>query len=266
MARAHRTDAPGAVHHVMIRGVDGRQIFSGDSSREDFLARFALLVREMGFVVLAWCLLGNHAHFVVKTGHVPLALLMARLNSRHAQRLNRRINRVGHLFQDRYKAVLVTTDGWLARDVAYALGNPVRHGLMSIRGLETYRYSGYGALVGTQPPRSFESPHAVTKALGVARENIRSFIHESALEPGAKGAALEPDQVAELDRLIRDCCRRHGVEERSLHTASSRGQAVRGEIFSLAESLLDLALIDVARRVGTSYRTAKRIIASQRSQ
>ncbi len=250
----------------MIRGVDGRQLFAGDSTREDFLARFGLLVRELGFVVLAWCLLGNHAHFVLKTGRAPLALLMARLNSRHAQRLNRKINRVGHLFQDRYKAVLVTTDGWLARDVAYALGNPVRHGLMSMRRLETYRYSGYGALAGTLPPRSFESPPAVAKALGVARENIRSFIHERALEPGARSAALEPDQVAELDLLIRDCCRRHGVEELSLGAASSRGQATRGEIFLRAESSLDLALIDVARRVGTSYRTAKRIIARQRSQ
>jgi len=263
MARPHRTDAPGAVHHVMIRGVDGRAIFSCDSDREGFLIRFALLVRELGFLVLAWCLLGNHAHFVLQTGPRLLADLMARLNSRHAQRFNRRSNRKGHLFQDRYKAVLIIDDATLARNVAYALGNPRRHALMSMRGLEVYPYSGYGALVGSRLPRSFESPELVARALGVARERIRDFVEASALEAGSRSAALEPDQVAELNLLIRDCCRRHGVDESALRLPRASSRAIRAEVCALATDSLDIRLKEVSNRIGISYRTAKRTTARE---
>ena len=261
MSRPHRTDDSGAVHHVMIRGVDGRMIFVDDFARVDFLARFALLVRELGFVVLAWCLLGNHAHFVIQTGPTPLAALMARLNSRHAQRYNRVGGRRGHLFQDRYKAVLITSEGRLARDVAYALGNPLRHGLLSKAGLEEYRFSGYSGLVGRRPLHRFESPAAVAAALGVPRDRIASFVHESALEPDATGAALEPDQIAELDLLIRDCCKRREVEENALRAANGDAHALRAEICAIARGSLDLQLREIARRLGISYRTAKRIVA-----
>jgi REP element-mobilizing transposase RayT len=99
--------AVGALHHVMIRGIDGRAIFSAAAECEDFIARLAFLVRELGFAVLAWCLITNHAHLVLQSNEVPLAILMKRLNARHAQRHNRREARVGHVFQARYKAVLI---------------------------------------------------------------------------------------------------------------------------------------------------------------
>ena len=157
--------------------------------------------------MLAGCLLGNHAHFVIQTGLTPLAALMARLNSRHAQRYNRVSGRRGHLFQDRYKAVLITSEGRLARDVAYALGNPLRHGSLSRAGLEEYRFSGYSGLVGRRPLHSFESPAAVAAALGVPRDRLRA------------------------------------------------------EICAIARGSLDLQLREIARRLGISYRTAKRIVA-----
>jgi REP element-mobilizing transposase RayT len=250
----------------MIRGVEGRAIFSGDADAEDFLTRFGLLVREHGCVVLAWCLLTNHAHFVIRTGAAPLSLLMARLASRHAQRFNRANERVGHLFQDRYKAVLIEDDGALACCIAYVLANAVRHGLITMRELAAFPYSGYGALVGYRLPRPFECLGEVARALGVGRDQLAEFVHGQAVDPSARNAALEPDQVEELDLLIRYCCRRHGVSESALRRALPETRAAREDVCSLAAATLALPIVEVSRRISIPYGTAKRLFADARAR
>jgi REP element-mobilizing transposase RayT len=264
VARPLRADAAGAVHHVMMRGVERRTIFAGDADREDFLAQLALLVRELGFVVLAWCLLPNHVHLVFKTGSAPLAALMARLASRHARRFNRHEQRVGHLFQDRYKAIRIDDEGGLAACSAYVLGNAVRHGLLPMSALPAYRWSGYAALAGHLPARSFESLEITFDALGMGRERLAHFVAESALAVGRKFAAAEPDQVAELDRLIIESCRRHGADPRLLRTSGEDHRHLKGEICQRAHATLDLPLTVIARRTGVSYEVARRLTGARR--
>ena len=264
MPRPPRTDAPGAVHHVMLRGVERRTIFASDADREDFLARLALLVRELGFGVLAWCLLGNHVHLVLKTADVPLAVLMARLNSRHAQRFNRQQDRVGHLFQDRYKGVRIEDDGALARCVAYVLGNPVRHRIIPMRALADHAWSGYAALVGRRRAWPFESVGECAAALGVERRRIESAVRREALAPGGHGAALEPDQIDELDRLIEDACVRHGVGPRALTRTDALARSVQREVCERAAISLDLSLRRIARRLRLPYIAARRFGGSRR--
>jgi REP element-mobilizing transposase RayT len=243
----------------MIRGVERRTIFCCDSDFEDFLARFALLVRELGFVVLAWCLIRNHAHFVLKTGAFPLAVFMKRLNSRHALRFNRLNDRVGHLFQDRYKAVRIEDDGGLARCAAYVLGNALRHRIVLPERPEDYPWSGYGALVGRRPAREFESVDVVAAALGVERGQVPGFVRREAAQPIGAGAALEPDQIDELRRLIRATCARHGVDSRALATSALAARAARAEICARAADSLDLSISEVAKHVRISYGAARRL-------
>jgi REP element-mobilizing transposase RayT len=266
MSRPLRADVEGAIHHVMIRGVEGRAIFSGDADAEDLLTRFGLLVRELGFVVLAWCLLTNHGHFVIRTGAAPLSRLMARLGSRHAQRFNRANERVGHLFQDRYKAVPVEGDSALARCIAYVLANPVRHGLMTMRELAVFPHSGYGALVGRRLVRPFECPGEVARALGVGRDRLAEVVHGHAVDPSAQSAALEPDQVGELDFLVRHCCRRHGISESALRRGLPEARAARDDVCSLAATSLTLSVLEVSRRISIPYGTAKRVYADARAR
>jgi REP element-mobilizing transposase RayT len=266
MARPLRADVEGAIHHVMIRGVEGRAIFSGDSDAEDFLTRFGLLVRELGSVVLAWCLLTNHGHFVIRTGAAPLSRLMARLGSRHAQRFNRANERVGHLFQDRYKAVPIEDDGALARCIAYVVANPVRHGLMTMRELAGFPHSGYGALVGRRLARPFECPGEVARALGVGRDRLAEVVYGHAVDPSARSAALEPDQLEQLDLLIRNLCRQHGVSESALRRALPEARAARDDVCSLAATTLALSVAEVSRHIPIPYGTAKRLYADARAR
>ena len=105
MARRPRDDAPGAAHHVMLRGIERRPIFLDDVDRQDFLRRLSHLVAELGFRCFAWALMPNHVHLVLRSGSVRISQLMARLGTGYARRFNERHDRVGHLFQLRAQVV-----------------------------------------------------------------------------------------------------------------------------------------------------------------
>ena len=95
MPRQARLDAPGVLHHVMVRGIERRVIFRDDVDRADFVGRLAALVPATGLTVYAWALLPNHAHCLVRTGTRPLPRVMRSLLTGYAGAFNRRHHRVG---------------------------------------------------------------------------------------------------------------------------------------------------------------------------
>ncbi len=107
MPRGPWLDAPGVLHHVMVRGIERCPIFRDDRDQADFVRRMAALAEAKAWTVLAWALLPNHAHLLVRTDQRPLAGTMQVLVTGHAGAFNRRHRRHGHLFQDRYKSTMV---------------------------------------------------------------------------------------------------------------------------------------------------------------
>ena len=107
MARKARLHIPGGVYHVMVRGNGGQAIFFDDEDR----CRFYLLLQEgtvrFGYRVHGFCLMDNHVHLALQVGKIPLAKSMQNVSFRFTRWINRRLGRVGHLFQGRYKAILV---------------------------------------------------------------------------------------------------------------------------------------------------------------
>jgi REP element-mobilizing transposase RayT len=134
MGRRPRIYYPGAIYHVMARGVDGRNIFVDDHDRAAFLDGMRIIAREASAEIIAYCLMGNHFHLAVKVGAVPLSAFMQRLLTAYCMRFNRRHNRTGHLFQARYRALLCLDDDYLARLIRYIHLNPVRAGFVSSPG------------------------------------------------------------------------------------------------------------------------------------
>ena len=252
MPRPLRTDAPGTVHHVIVRGVEKRTIFLDDADREDFLSRLDRLVGELGFQCHAWALIPNHAHLVLRREGKPLAVLMARLGTGYAQRFNRRYDRVGHLFQGRYRSGLVADESGLARAVAYVLGNPVRHGMVSLDALARFAWSGYGAVVGARPPRRFENADATLALLGADRVGLRDRLQARLLDAEVAEVALEPDALDRLDGLIAETCRRHGISPSVLRTKQREAVIARAEISARSVRELGLRAADVARALGVS--------------
>jgi putative transposase len=102
-----RLDAPETLHHVMVRGIERRAVFRDDADRDDFVARVAALAEAGAWTVYAWALLPNHAHLLVRTGQRPLPRSMRSLLTGYTGAFKRRHKRVGHLFQNRYKSIVV---------------------------------------------------------------------------------------------------------------------------------------------------------------
>ena len=144
-----RLDTEGALHHVMVRGLERRRIFLSRKDREDLMQRLAALVPKAGARVYAWSFLPNHFHLLIRTGLVPLSNIMRKILTGYAVSFNRRHLRAGHLFQNRYKSILVEEEPYLLELVRYIHLNPLRANVVgSMEELAAYPWGGHGALIG----------------------------------------------------------------------------------------------------------------------
>ena len=180
MPRQARLDAPGVVHHVMVRGLERRPIFRDDRDRGDFLRRVARGVEARAWAVYAWCLLENHGHLLVRTGAQPLARTMRSLLTGYAGAFNRRHHRAGHLFQNRYKSIVVEEEPYLLELVRYLHLNPLRaRRVADLRALARDPWSGHSALCGTVPRPWQATPEILARfgaTVGRARAAYRAFV------------------------------------------------------------------------------------------
>jgi putative transposase len=126
MARKPRVEYPGAFYHVIVRGNQRQVIFRSDTDRKYYLERLDEYRRRYGFKVYAYVLMSNHVHMLLETGQVPLSKIMQGLQLRYTGYYNRKYNKVGHLFQGRYKAILCDRQAYLLELVRYLHLNPGR--------------------------------------------------------------------------------------------------------------------------------------------
>jgi len=149
MPRKSRLDAAGILHHIIMRGIERRPIFTRIADRRDFFDRCGDLFTESKTCCYAWAFLPNHVHLLLRTGEVPLSKVMARLLSGYATSFNKRHTRSGHLFQNRYKSIICQEESYLKELTRYIHLNPVRAQLVQdIEGLHAYRWSGHSVLLG----------------------------------------------------------------------------------------------------------------------
>ena len=149
MARPLRIEFPGAIYHVTSRGDRREAIFVDDVDSGALLAVVATAMSRFDAQVLAYCLMGNHYHFVLHTRKANLSLLMRHVNGVYTQAFNRRHAKVGHLFQGRFKAILVDRDAYLLEVCRYVELNPVRAHLVDAPA--QWPWSSYRAHVGQAP-------------------------------------------------------------------------------------------------------------------
>lgn len=135
MARPLRIEFTGALYHVTSRGDRREAIYEDDTDRIRFLEVLGQVAADFNWVVHAYCLMTNHYHLVVETPDGNLSKGMRQLNGVYTQYSNRRHRRVGHLFQGRFKAILVDRDSYLLELARYVVLNPVRAGMVSDAGV-----------------------------------------------------------------------------------------------------------------------------------
>lgn len=190
MPRGPRLDAPDALHHVIARGIERCVIFEHDGDRQEFLERLARSVEPTRTGLLAWCLMPNHFHLLLRTGRTPLSTVMRRVLAGYAVVFNRRHRRSGHLFQNRFKSILVEEDPYLLELVRYIHLNPVRAGLVaSVDALARYPWTGHAVLLG-QLPYPAQDTAPVLAQFGrtprAARRAYQAFIRDGLAAPTAR--------------------------------------------------------------------------------
>ncbi len=146
MARTMRFHRPGAFYHVMLRGNDGQKIFFCDADR----CKMSLLIHEgverYGHRIHAFCFMNNHIHLLVQVGKTPLSKIIHNLSFRYCQWINKKQKKIGHLFQGRFKAILLQEEAYFLRLLRYIHLNPVRAKL--VRRPEQYSWSGHNVYLG----------------------------------------------------------------------------------------------------------------------
>ena len=125
MPRQARLDAPGTLHHVMLRGIERRVIVADDADRHEFVRRLGASAMQSRTSVYGWALLTNHAHLLLRSGPDGLPRLMRRFLTGYAQAYNRRHQRHGHLFQNRYKSIVCEEARYFVELLRYIHLNPL---------------------------------------------------------------------------------------------------------------------------------------------
>ena len=149
MPRKARIDAPGALHHIIVRGIERRNIFDDDVDKNNFLDRLGKVLSETDTKCFSWALIPNHFHLLLRTGACPLSTVMRKLLTGHAMNYNRRHRRTGQLFQNRYKSILCQEDTYLLELVRYIHLNPIRAKLVAdIKALDKYSFCGHAVIMG----------------------------------------------------------------------------------------------------------------------
>lgn len=148
MARKPRIHLPGGLYHVILRGNGGHPVFFTDADRYRFFQLLQEGTSRFGYRVHAFCFMTNHIHLALQAGAIPLSRGLQNLCFRYTRWVNWREKRTGHLFQGRYKAVLVDGDSYLLELVRYIHLNPVRAGM--VKDPEEYAWSSHRAYLGKE--------------------------------------------------------------------------------------------------------------------
>ena len=175
MPRKARIDAPGALHHIIARGIERRKIFRDDQDQDAFVNRLGMVLGDTHTDCFAWALIPNHVHLLLRTGHTPITTVMQRLLTGYAVQFNRRHDRHGHLFQNRYKSILCQEEPYLLELVRYIHLNPLRAELLpDYENLERFAYTGHCALMG-RCNYDWQNTHYVLSLFGRTESKARSI-------------------------------------------------------------------------------------------
>jgi REP element-mobilizing transposase RayT len=280
MARPLRIEYDGALYHVTSRGNERKPIFKDDGDRELFLTTLRQVSERFHWLCHAYCLMGNHYHLVIETPDGNLSKGMRQLNGVYTQAFNRRHHRVGHLFQGRFKGILVQKESHYLEVCRYVVLNPVR--AKAVKQPREWAWSSYRATGGLAAvPRCLKVEEILShfgQRRGPAQEKYREYVGE-----GIAGATiwenLEAQSLLGLEGFA-DALRGHvtGKETvreipkgqrligraslKKLFDGAGKGKAIRDRVISKAVNEHGYSQMEVARHLKLHYSTISRLIKS----
>jgi len=286
MPRPKRIHYEGAVYHVTSRGNERRKIVIDDTDRWMFVRLLGEMVEENRVICHAWVLMDNHYHLMLETPEANLSTAMKHLNSLYTQRFNRKHHRVGHLFQGRYKALVVEKDTYLKELCRYLVLNPVRARM--VRHPQEWKWSSYRATAGMEKPEKWLEVGWILGQFGKERKRAqlvyRQFVEEGmgkksspweelfsrvylgsekflnhVHEVGKRHQHLDvpkyQKQVVRPDpeKVIGQVAKRYGIKPEEVLVARAKGHEPKEVAVYLLKSEAGLSLKEIGKRMGVSF-------------
>jgi putative transposase len=267
VARPLRIVIAGGLYHLIARGNAGQNVYLDAHDQAGFLETLDHVIDRFGWLCHAYCLMSNHYHLLIETPRPNLPLGMRQLNGVYAQRFNRRHGRCGHIFQARYRSILVEKETHLLAVARYIVLNPVRAGICDDPG--NYPWSSYGATAGHEPPPPFLTTEWILAQFARTRRNAqahyRTFVHahlSDSIRVRGERVGSEP--------FLRD---RHGHDPPLAEIKREQIEPARrplDDIFSSSPNPIHAAycrhgyaLREIAEHIGCHYSTVSRRLREQ---
>jgi len=276
MTRPLRIEFKGAVYHITSRGNARQAIFLDEKDFTTFLDVLCQVVKRYHFLLHAYCLMNNHYHLLIETPNANLSRGMRQLNGLYTQRFNKRHQRVGHLLQGRYKAILVDKDHYLLELCRYIVLNPVRAGIVKDPG--DWRWSTYRATAGYDPGTPCLNTdwllYQFSPEQKVASRQYQDFVlsginTESPLKAIKGQLFLGQDNfLDEIRHLLKDKERLKEIPRKQRYVTrpplseifKPKGQRSKDHMMYEAHLQYGYTLKEIAEYVGVHYSTVSRVI------
>ena len=281
MARPLRLEFENAVYHITSRGNAGDAIFLDEADCEAFLKVLAEVVKRYNWLCYAYCLMINHYHLLIETPDANLSFGMRQLNGVYTQRFNHRHKHTGHIFQGRYKSILVDKEAYLLELIRYVILNPVRAGVVSSP--EDWDWSSYRATAGLSPLPSFISSDWLLSQFDTTRHkaeaSYRKFISErTELSPlkhvrngvilGAEGFVESLAELLGEKRKLKEIPRKQRFADRPslphIFARSKKDKSARNEAVYEAHHEHGYTLTEIANHLALHYSTISKVLGNRR--
>lgn len=279
MSRPLRLEFPGAVYHITSRGNAGDAIFTDDDDRLLFLENLGKIVKRYKWRCHAYCLMDNHYHLLIETPTANLSKGMRQLNGIYTQAFNRRHARGGHVFQGRYKAIIVDRKTYLLELARYVVLNPIR--LDVVRNLRDYRWSSYRATAGLAKKPDWLYTKWILSQFASdeneAQKHYRRFVKEGIGQPSpwsqVKGQLILGDDkfVKKMKQKIEEVAPSNEIPKRQRYLDRPELEILFSDVDELAKPERDrligkahldygYSLSEIGRAVHLHYTTISKIV------
>ncbi|QNO14352.1 transposase [Alkalicella caledoniensis] len=284
MPRKPRIEYPGAFYHVMCRGNNGEYIFRNNQDKELYLFLVDKYKERYRFKLYAYCIMDNHVHLLIETGEVPLSKIMQGIQQSYTQRINLKHSRTGHVFQQRYKALLCDGDSYLLQLVKYIHLNPVEAWIDD--GLN-YKWSSHQDYLKVNKKSVVEVEFILEMLGGDIKRGVKEYRRFMNLDQGKMELSefvldekevhatveefkemkrVEPDLVVSVDDIINCVYEKTGLSKKELTEKTKLKEYViaRKAIVILSDKYVEISNNEVARLLNLSPSATSKIKAEKR--
>ena len=273
MTRPLRLEFPNALYHVTARGDNRSAIFLDHEDRQRWLDILGLVCARFNFIVHAYCQMGNHYHLMIETIEGNLSQGMRQLNAIYSQFFNRKHRHVGHVFQGRYKAILVQKETYLLELARYVVLNPVRAGLVDHP--QVWQWGSYQSMIGEREPPIWLNIEWLLSQFGHSAELARIRYREFVMQGIGRSSPLKDtqhqfvlgdktfvaqhaDRLKETDftAIVRDQRRLRAMPLEHYEEVCNN----RDEAMARAYATTAFSMVEIGKHFGVSDKTVSRAV------